>query len=251
MRTHFTALLLLFSLSSLANDEVPELRIEKVKENIFLHTSYSRVNGFGLVSSNGLVVIDKGNAFIVDTPWSDRDTETLVHWIRKNGYELLGSVSTHWHEDRTAGIKWLNDQSISTYATTSTNHLLKENKKEPAKYTLKGNESTLVDGLIEVFYPGGGHTIDNVVVWLPKSKILFGGCFVRSLDSEGLGYTGEAHIDQWSRSAQNALSRYSEAQIVIPGHGKIGDIALLKHTKSLAETASNKSIQPNAHASAD
>ena len=251
MRLHFTALLLLFSLCSLASDDVPELKIKKIEENVFLHTSYSRVDGFGLVSSNGLVIIDNGNAFIVDTPWSDRDTEKLAHWIQENNYELLGSVSTHWHEDRTAGIKWLNDHSISTYATTLTNDILRENKKEPADNNLEEDESTLVNGLIEVFYPGGGHTVDNVVVWLPKSKILFGGCFVRSLDSEGLDYTGEAHIDQWSRSAQNVLPRYPEAKTVIPGHGEIGDIALLKHTKNLAEAASHKSIQPTADASSD
>src|SRR5690606_11418935 len=103
-----------------------------------------------------------GNAFIVDTPWSVQDTETLVRWIRKNDYDLLGSISTHWHEDRTAGIKWLNDQSISTYATSLTNHLLKENNRELAKHTLKESESKLADGLIEIFYPGGGHTIDNI-----------------------------------------------------------------------------------------
>jgi len=251
MRNIFALLLLLLSVCSLASDEVPGLKIDKVKENIFLHTSYSRVDGFGLVSANGLVVIDKGKAFIIDTPWSDRDTQALVNWIRENDYELLGSVSTHWHEDRTAGIKWLNDHSISTYATSLTNRLLKENNREPAKNTMSDNEFTLAGGLIEVFYPGAGHTIDNVVVWLPNSKILFGGCFVRSLDSTGLGYTGEAHIDQWPRSAQVALSKYPEAQVVIPGHGAIGDIALLKHTKSLAETASNKSIQPNADASTD
>lgn len=251
MRPYFSTLLILLSLCSFASDGIPELEIHKIDGNVFLHTSYSRVDGYGLVSSNGLIVIDDGKAFIVDTPWSVRDTETLVHWIKENNYELLGSVSTHWHEDRTAGIKWLNDHSISTYATALTNDILKTNKKELAKHTLKGNESTLFRGLIDVFYPGGGHTVDNVVVWLPKSKTLFGGCFVRSLDSEGLGYTGEADIDQWLRSAQKALSMYSKAQTVIPGHGKLGDIALLKHTKNLAETASNKLIQPTANTSAD
>lgn len=251
MRTIFTTLLLLFSLCSIANGDVPELQVSEISDNVFLHKSYSHVDGYGLVSSNGLVVIDNGKAFIVDTPWSDRDTEKLVHWVQENDYELIGSVSTHWHGDRTAGIQWLNDHAISTYATTLTNDILRENKKEPAKHTLKQNDSTLANGLIEVFYPGGGHTVDNVVVWLPKSKILFGGCFVRSLDSEGLGYTGEARIDQWSKSAQNALSRYPGAQTVIPGHGEPGDIALLKHTIDLAEAASSKLTKPTANASAD
>ena len=251
MRSYFSLLLIFFSWCSLASDEMPDLKIEEIDENVFLHKSFSRVDGYGLVSSNGLVVVNDGQSFIIDTPWSSRDTERLVNWIHANNYELLGSISTHSHEDRTAGIKWLNDHSISTYASTLTNDILRAEKKEPAKFSLRDGEGTLASGLLEVFYPGGGHTIDNVVVWLPKSKILFGGCFVRSLESRGLGYTGEAHIDQWANSAENALSRYPEAKMVIPGHGNIGDMKLLKHTKYLAEKASNKIIQPDAKASVD
>lgn len=100
--------------------------------------------------------------------------------------------------------------------------------------------------MLEAFYPGGGHTIDNIVVWLPKSKILFGGCLVRSLESKSLGYVGEAHIEQWSDSVKRVLAKYSEAKLVIPGHGKFGDIELLNHTEKLAEEAYDKLIQTQA-----
>ena len=76
----------------------------------------------------------------------------------------------------------------------------------------------------------------------PKLKVLFGGCFTRSIESKGLGYTGEAYIEQWPKSAESVLLKYPEARLVIPGHGKIGDLALLMHTKTLAEAASNKSM---------
>ena len=237
MRSYFLVLILFFCCFSSAGAEIPELKIDELENNVFLHKSYSQVDGYGLVSSNGLVVVSNNKAFIVDTPWSVQDTERLVNWIRSNNYELLGSVSTHSHDDRSAGIKWLNEHSIPTYATNLTNEILKNENMEPAKYSLRGNEAVLADGLLEVFYPGRGHTIDNVVVWLPKSKILFGGCFVRSLESQGLGYTGEAHIDQWAGSAKKVLSRFYEARVVIPGHGKVGDVELLRHTITLAESA--------------
>ncbi|WP_163932745.1 DIM/SIM/IMP family subclass B1 metallo-beta-lactamase [Paraferrimonas sp. SM1919] len=251
MRAYYLLLIVLFSFLASANEEIPSLEINEISKGVFLHKSYSLVNGWGLVSSNGLVVVNNRKAFIVDTPWSEQDTEKLVNWIRSKNYSLLGSISTHSHEDRTAGIKWLNGQSIATYATELTNSILLKEGKEQARHSLKGNDVELANGLLEVFYPGGGHTIDNVVVWLPKSNILFGGCFVRSLESKGLGYTGEAHIDQWAISAENTISKYPKAKTVIPGHGEIGNIELLKHTKFLAEKASNKSIQPTAEASAD
>jgi len=231
----------LFSCSLIAEENTPEIKIQEIDKNVFLHKSYRNIKGFGLVGSNGLVVVNDADAFIIDTPWSDQDTEKLVVWIRENNYKLLGSISTHSHDDRTAGIKWLNNNSIPTYAATLTNTILVGENKEPARHTLEGNESVLANGLLEVFYPGGGHTIDNVVVWLPTSKILFGGCFVRSLKSKGLGYTGEAHIDQWANSVEQTLAKFPDAKIVIPGHGELGDIALLKHTKKLAEFALDSS----------
>lgn len=234
-------LILFISCLSSASDEIPGLEIEEIDKEVFLHKSYSHVDGWGLVSSNGLVVVSNGKAFIIDTPWSESDTEKLVTWIRSKKYELLGSISTHSHEDRTAGIKWLNDKSIATYASAMTNNILKREGKEQARNSFEGNEFELLNGLLEVYYPGGGHTIDNVVVWLPKSKILYGGCFVRSLESSGLGYTGEAKIDQWPKSAENTMTRYPNAKTVVPGHGIIGDFELLKHTRFLAEKAAKAS----------
>ncbi|WP_063865148.1 MULTISPECIES: subclass B1 metallo-beta-lactamase TMB-2 [Acinetobacter] len=236
----FLFLIIFISHFAFANEEIPGLEVEEIDNGVFLHKSYSRVEGWGLVSSNGLVVISGGKAFIIDTPWSESDTEKLVDWIRSKKYELAGSISTHSHEDKTAGIKWLNGKSITTYASALTNEILKREGKEQARSSFKGNEFSLMDGFLEVYYPGGGHTIDNLVVWIPSSKILYGGCFIRSLEPSGLGYTGEAKIDQWPQSARNTISKYPEAKIVVPGHGKIGDFELLKHTKVLAEKASNK-----------
>ena len=242
-------LMILLSCFTVANEELPGLEIEEIKQGVFLHKSYSKVEGWGLVSSNGLVVVSDGKAFIIDTPWSASDTKKLVDWIHSKKFELMGSISTHSHEDKTAGIKWLNDNSIATYASVLTNQILKQQGKEQATHSIEGDTFGLMDGLLEVYYPGGGHTLDNIVVWLPKSTILFGGCFIRSLESSGLGYIGEAKIEQWPKSAENTITRYSGAKIVVPGHGQIGGVDLLKHTKILAETAFNKSM-PTANASA-
>ncbi|TQV85744.1 DIM/SIM/IMP family subclass B1 metallo-beta-lactamase [Exilibacterium tricleocarpae] len=230
--------------SSFASDGIPDLIIEEIQKGVYLHKSFSHIDGFGLVSSNGVVVVDEGKAFIVDTPWSDRDTQKLVEWIAEKNYDLLGSISTHSHEDRTAGIKWLNANAIPTYASALTNSILHKQDKALAKYTLEDIESPIAGGLVEIFYPGGGHTIDNIVVWLPKSKVLVGGCLVRSLAAKGLGYTGEAHIGNWSKSVDKVQSRYADAKLVIPGHGKVGDTQLLLHTKTLAESAYNKLAEP-------
>lgn len=242
MQTRVVLILLavFFTGNALANEELPDLIIEEIQSGVYLHKSFSRVDGFGLVSSNGLIVVDNGKAFIIDTPWSERDTEKLVTWIKNKNYKLLGSISTHSHGDRTAGIKWLNAHSISTYASDLTNKLLEKKAETKAQKSFSGSEYSFAGGLVEAFYPGAGHTVDNIVIWLPKSNILFGGCLVRSLDSKSLGYTGEANIEKWPGSVDKVLQRYPSVKLVIPGHGKIGDIQLLKHTLELAQSASKK-----------
>lgn len=87
--------------------------------------------------------------------------------------------------------------------------------------------------LIEVFYPGEGHSPDNIVVWLPEYKVLFGGCLVKELDSKGLGNTTDANLEQWPISINKVLEKYPDAEVVIPGHGNWGGIELIEHTLEL------------------
>lgn len=227
--------------NAVADDEIPGLQIEEIQNNVYLHKSYSHVDGFGWVSSNGLVVADNGKAFIIDTPWSGRDTEKLVAWIREKNFTLQGSISTHSHEDRAAGIKWLNSHAIPTYASALTNEFLQKEEKATAVNSFESEEFLLGGGYMEAFYPGPGHTEDNIVVWLPESEILFGGCLVRSLNARTLGNTREANIEEWASSVEQVLTRYPDVKLVIPGHGNPGDLQLLIHTMTLAESAAKDS----------
>ncbi len=104
-----------------------------------------------------------------------------------------------------------------------------------ATNTIEGSEASLVKGVVEVYYPGAGHLVDNIVVWLPESKILFHGYLIRSLGSKNLGYTGDARVDKWSSSIENTLQAYPDVMAVVLGHGKTADIQLLHHTKALTE----------------
>jgi metallo-beta-lactamase class B len=99
------------------------------------------------------------------------------------------------------------------------------------------NDTTIVLGntTLRVYYPGEGHTRDNVVVWFPGKKILFGGCFIKSLDAKGLGNIADANLDQWPNSVRTLDSIFSDARLVIPGHQSSGGKELLRHTLDLLE----------------
>ncbi|ELY0898828.1 DIM/SIM/IMP family subclass B1 metallo-beta-lactamase [Pseudomonas aeruginosa] len=222
---------------AVAEEVLPEIKVEKLEEGIYLHTSYLEYQG-NIYEKHGLVVIDDRKAYIIDTPVLAIDTERLVKWFEERNFTIGASFSTHFHSDSSGGIEWLNKNSIPTYASELTNELLKKDGKAQAKNSFNAVSFWLVKNKIEVFYPGPGHTQDNEVVWIPSKKILFGGCFVKP---DGLGYLGDANLEAWPNSARKLMSKYSNAKLVIPSHSEIGNASLLKRTWEQAVKGLNDS----------
>jgi metallo-beta-lactamase class B/metallo-beta-lactamase class B GIM len=237
--------------SPVARGEGANLQITQIDSGVYLHTSYRIMEGYGPVGSNGLVVVDGKQAVIVDTPWSVKDTEKLLSWMNKQGFLAKAGISTHSHEDRTAGIEALNSKSIPTFTSKMTNDILASEGKPTATNVFGESEISLLDGRLEIFYPGAGHTEDNLVVWLPIQRILFGGCLVRSLDWNSLGFTGDASIESWAESIRRIKSRYADIATVVPGHGSVGNPEILDHTIRLAEMAAEESVQSVSDAPVD
>lgn len=241
MRYICTVFLLFSAVASATNGQ---LKIIQLTDNVYQHISYQNIKPWGLVGASGLVVIDGNNAHIIDTPWTSNDAEALIKWITAKKLTLKSTVVTHFHEDASGGIELLNHLNIRTYATPKTNHLLKRQGREQSSHDITRNTFELVTGTIEIFYPGAGHTEDNVVVWLPQSNTLFAGCFVKSKQSKSLGNIEDASVEDWPLSIQKVINKYPGIETVVPGHGKVGDISLLKHTEQLAlgVSASNEKL---------
>jgi metallo-beta-lactamase class B/metallo-beta-lactamase class B GIM len=238
-----TALVLLLLTPDLSADEQDgSLEIRQIAEGVYLHTSYMDLPGYGNYPSNGLIVINEGEAWLVDTTWSEQDMPELMTWIDGKGYTLAGSLTTHFHEDRSSGIGTLNAQGIATHASTLTNELLAETGSEAAVTAFTGVNFEFAGGVIEVFYPGPGHSKDNVVAWLPGSRILFGGCLVRSQSARGMGNTADADLLAWPDSVQKLVNRFTDVAIVVPGHGQPGGPELLSHTIRLADEARAQTV---------
>ena len=104
------------------------------------------------------------------------------------------------------------------------------------QYTFEGDTTFNVSQTVfETFYPGAGHSSDNIVVYFPNDKILVGGCFIKSVEAEDLGNLSDANIGMWPIAAKTLIRKYPKVKTVIPGHQKItpGKKAL-KHTLKLA-----------------
>ena len=93
---------------------------------------------------------------------------------------------------------------------------VKEIKVTPPTTTFEG-EMTLYRGgrEIRLLYLGRGHTDTDVVVYLPKERIVATGDLMESV----ISYMGDAYPDEWP--ATLAKLRTIEFDTVMPGHGQV------------------------------
>lgn|GEM_PF-242431 len=222
-------------------DGMPEegsVRIRPLTNGVWLHVSSHTFEDGSRYTSNGLIVRDRGHLVLVDSAWGDDATATLLDEIEAAiGLKVTMAVATHSHEDRAAGAKVMKVRGIRFYASRATRHLMTTRGKTPPEYELDLKDepgATTKLGPLEIMYPGTAHTADNLVVWLKRQKLLFGGCAVREATAQNLGYFKEGDPAGWGPAMALVQDHYGSATIVVPGHGKVGDAGLLDHTAALA-----------------
>ncbi|WP_339878706.1 subclass B1 metallo-beta-lactamase [uncultured Algoriphagus sp.] len=211
--------------------ESETLQIEQISPNTFVHISYLNTDDFGKVACNGMIVLNDGEALVFDTPANDDASLELINWIENDQKaNVNGVVATHFHWDCLGGLNEFHAKGIPSYASDKTIELAKT-----AGYTTPENgfkkKLILKAGSIKVTnqFFGEGHTKDNFVAYIPSDKVIFGGCMIKELGA-GNGNLEDANVAEWSATVRKVKSAYPEAQLVIPGHGKIGGTNLLDYT---------------------
>jgi|APCry1669189101_1035198.scaffolds.fasta_scaffold14061_1 metallo-beta-lactamase class B len=213
-----------------------DIELRRFSENVYIYSSYWKVKGYGIVEANGLLYVNKGKAILIDSPWNDKLTMQLYTYIVDSlKIEIIGFVPTHWHNDRMGGIDYLHSKGIRSYSNQRTIEIAKTKALQKPDIGFKDSlELKIGDEAIQCLYFGPAHTQDNIVVWIPKGKILYGGCIIKSSDSKDLGNTIDGDLKAYPETLDKIYRRFRNANIVIPGHGNFGGIELIKHTKELS-----------------
>ncbi|KKI88505.1 hydrolase [Bacillus sp. SA1-12] len=209
--------------------------LTKLNDKVWAHTSYNEWNGI-TSDHNGLVVSTSKGLVLIDTAWGDdQKTEELEKMLKKHlKKKVVLALITHAHDDSISGIRALLKQGIDVRSTLLTAKLAKEYGYPSPNPTLDADPVIKVgDTVIEAFYSGEGHSQDNITVWLPEYSLLFGGCFIKSLNATDLGNLSDANVEQWDDSVKRLSEKYPDVKTVIPGHGSWGDKRLLFHTLDL------------------
>ncbi len=229
MKTLYT---LLFSMTCFSAQA--QLEIKHLTGNVYVYTTYHEYEGTPFPSNSMYLVTDDG-AVLFDTPWDSGQFQPLLDSIKtKHGKDVKLCIATHFHADRTAGLEYYKSKGIKTYTSKQTFELCKQHNEKTAEYHfLKDTTFSIGSNTFETYYPGKGHAPDNIVIWFPKEKILYGGCFVKSTDGQSLGNMSDASIPEWTISIKNTISRFPSPIYVIPGHFGWENNKSLQHTLKL------------------
>lgn len=256
---YFLLLLFLSSISSLFAQQPihleKDLEIHPLTEDI-----YVVVHSFPWGANSLLVRMGPEDFVLVDTPYTPEATESVLTWIERTfGAVRVIAINTGYHVDNLGGNKALLDRGIPVFGSDKTVELLQERGEQTRDLTLGWIENPgqrtykqahaeipyrepdhvfpLEEGLhlnigaedLQVYFPGESHAPDNVVVYFPQKKLLFGGCMLRA--GNGLGNTADANLEQWKSSLLRLKS--FQCEYIIPGHGIRFDKRLIDHSIAL------------------
>lgn len=208
-------------------------------DNFYLYTTYKDLDGF-IYPSNSMYLVTTYGVVMFDTPWDTTQFQPLCDSIqKKHNKDIILCIATHHHEDRTNGLEFLINKGVKTFSSELTLELSKEHNEKQAKYVFNTDTIFNVGGYeFEIYYPEEGHTKDNIVIWFPKQKLLYGGCFIKSTEANNLGNMDEVNVRKWRKSAQHLLERYPNIEMIIPGHF-IWNKEALRHTIYLLKEYKN------------
>lgn len=217
-----------------------DVQIEKLQDGVWRHITVSNYPGLGLVPANGLIVAGDTNVIMVDTGWTPEQTRKILDWIENDLHKKTTCVVvTHAHADRMGGITESMRRHLLTVSSRRT-AMLARTAGLPVPEKTFDEKLDLPSGpepLVQLEYPGAGHTVDNIVAWLPRQKILFGGCLIKAAKDESPGYTKDADLNEWPRTVARIEKDFPDTKMVVPGHGDVGDRNLLPHTIELIQKA--------------
>ena len=235
-------LLLIF----LANIVVAQssLEVQKVSENVYAlvgETTQRSPTNFGnnsthgvIITDEGVVLIDSGASYLgakeiheVIQTLTDKPVKIVINtggqdhrWLGNDYFAKLGARVI-------ASRKTKQDQKVrADYHLNRLGMLLKESLDgtEPvfATETFDKKMKLELGGInLELYHFGAGHTVGDIVIWMPSSKTMFAGDVVFNDRMLGIGPARDAQswIDVFEKMAS------FKPDHIVPGHGRVSDLA--------------------------
>jgi peptidoglycan/xylan/chitin deacetylase (PgdA/CDA1 family) len=213
--------------------------LTRLSDTVWLHTSTRELEGVGSFPSHGLYVEHDDGGLLIDSAWGEAATVELLEQIEQEvGQRPRAAIVTDFHDDRAGGVASLEAAGIEVWSSPGIiARLSTASEPTPAHaFELQSPWSGTRAGVeFSVWFPGAGHSPENLVVWLPVQGVLFGGCLLRPYESRGLGNLEDADLDAWGPTLRAVRKRYPAATTVVPSHGDLGGPEIIDHSLALVE----------------
>jgi metallo-beta-lactamase class B len=245
MRTIILTTSLFFLLTNIfGQTQEPKLKISHLSGDFYIYTTYSTYDN-SQTPAHGMYLVTNNGAVLFDTPWDTTQFQPLLDSIKiKHDKNVSLCIATHWHSDRTEGLEYYRQQGIKTYTTLLTDEFSKKNNKKRAEFLMtKDTVFNVGQYSFEVYYPGGGHTEDNIVAWFSKEKILYGGCLIKGAKAKNLGYLGDANIEAYETTLKKVKEKCPDPKFIIVSHHDWTNINSLKNSIKLARKLKKKNAR--------
>ncbi len=208
----------------------PDVFVGQVESKLWVFTTLKTFPDGSVVPANGMLLTTEHGSVIVDPGWNDAQARLLLAWAEKTlKSPVVEGIVTHSHDDRTGGAAALSAAHVSVVAMPRTAELADAKGTSVAFRVLPSltRREKVNDPLGPVLlYPGPGHAPDNIVVYFPKQKVLFGGCLVKAATATDLGNVADASLLEWPHAIEAVRRAFRGARLVVPGHGAAGGDAL-------------------------
>ncbi|MEK9670955.1 MAG: MBL fold metallo-hydrolase [Rhodospirillaceae bacterium] len=202
-------------------------------------------------NSNSAFVVTGEGVILFDTGSSAAIGHALKAEIRKVADKpVRWVINSHSHGDHWLGNAVFRETAKAIYASGPAKERIEANgdtwvtrfdrmtsgatgktKVVPPDTVVKGPTDLVLGGVkVTLFLSGNSHTPDDVIMWLPESKVLVSGDVVYS---DRMPSTGESNMTNWMKTLDRLIAL--GPAVVVPGHGKVADAARLKRLRDLLQ----------------
>jgi glyoxylase-like metal-dependent hydrolase (beta-lactamase superfamily II) len=206
-------------------------RVEELADGVYAFTAQGDPNVGAIEGPDSVLCVDARATPVAAQEWLDALRE---HTDKPVEYLCL----THYHAVRALGASAFGAEHVVAHETTrrwiaerGEQDWESELRRMPRLFREPGSVPGLTrpdlafadrmtlmlgDREVQLRWFGGGHTLGDVVVWLPAEKVLFAGDLV---ESGAAPYMGDAGIQEWHTVTLDGVAGLG-AEALVPGRGQ-------------------------------
>lgn len=223
-----------FSVAAYGQTGHPALSITHLTGDFYIYTTYTLIGGAPF-PANGMYVVTKKGVVVIDCPMDTTQFQPLLDSIAQRHHRpVVLNIATHFHSDRTAALDFFKERGIATYTSLRTDELSQQKGMHRAQLLFYQDTTFSVGGItFRIWFPGEGHTRDNIVLWFPRDRVLYAGCLVKSVEATDIGNIADANVAAYPETIRKLRRAYPQAAYVIPGHQGWESLQAPQHTLEL------------------